>query len=222
MIDRTTPAGLAAAIALAAAPAAAQDAGWSYQDAYAGWRGTAIVGADVHGAFGEEVGDVEDLILGADGAIDQVVIEAGGVLEVGDTEFGVPWSQVRVAPEVERVMIPLSEEQVEDATGWRAPERLETAAPGDDQWSMRALLDQPVDLEGDADFGEVEDLIFRRDGALLAIVIEAGGDRFALPWERFAVQQGDAGLAVAMTPDEVQALGRFNYRALDDEVFGDD
>ena len=42
---------------------------------------------EVYGETGEEAGEVEDLIIGPDGALQAVIVEVGGFLDIGDTQI---------------------------------------------------------------------------------------------------------------------------------------
>ena len=51
---------------------------------------TALDDVDVVTADGEEVGDVEEALIGADGSLAAVVVEAGGFLGIGDENRVLP------------------------------------------------------------------------------------------------------------------------------------
>ena len=51
----------------------------------------------VHDAAGEEVGDVEGMIVNESGTVDALVIGFGGVLGLAEKLVAVPWSKVAVA-----------------------------------------------------------------------------------------------------------------------------
>ncbi len=48
-----------------------------------------LIGTTVYGANDENVGDIEDVILSADGAVDSVIINVGGFLGIGEKEVAV-------------------------------------------------------------------------------------------------------------------------------------
>lgn len=135
MLKRTST--IAIIAAMAAAPAMAQDTttvdpvsqagtltaenvvsleGWAYDDLYA--RGMSaeefIDEYEVYGAAGEEIGDVEDVIVGADGEVLAVVAEIGGFIDIGDTHVAVPWGEIEMNVAGQAITIPVTEENVED------------------------------------------------------------------------------------------------------------
>jgi hypothetical protein len=103
-------------LCLVAAPAFADDAATGpaldaeleYGEAY---RATTLLGTEIHitsdslpenraamietDAAWEEVGEIGDMLIGVDGALEAVVIDVGGFLGVGEKEVAVPWSALR-------------------------------------------------------------------------------------------------------------------------------
>jgi len=65
-----------------------------------------------------------------------VIVEAGGFLDIGDTHYRVPWQDVELTPDLERVTVPVTAENVDEYSifpedeepaaerGFRASERL--------------------------------------------------------------------------------------------------
>ncbi len=55
-----------------------------------------LIGQIVYAKDGQQIGDIEDIILGAkDNSIDGVIIGAGGVLNVGDKKVGVRYAALK-------------------------------------------------------------------------------------------------------------------------------
>lgn len=52
--------------------------------------------ANVYGINGEEVGEIDELILTADGKIDRVVLEVGGFLGIGEREVAIPFDRMTI------------------------------------------------------------------------------------------------------------------------------
>ena len=156
---------------------------WQYDPLYTeGWRADWLLDNDVLGPTGEEIGEVEDLIIGPDGRILSLVAEVGGFWDIGDTHVNIPWQEVVLGANFEYAQIPVSEETAEDygmyvgrltptvaatdmvqvddvETGWRA-------------WRARELIGDYAYLQDLADYGYVTDLVFDRAGELQAVVVE--------------------------------------------------
>lgn len=67
-----------------------------------------LLNAHVVNHQGEELGEIEELVLNGDGAIQYVVISHGGVLDLGDKVVAVPWNQTRLAVDDDHVVMDLT------------------------------------------------------------------------------------------------------------------
>lgn len=80
-----------------------------------------LEGEDVYGSLNEEIGDVSDLVIGADGTVAAIVIEVGGFLGIGQKDVLVDWNAVEIVTEGDddlRVLAPtLTREMLEQAEG---------------------------------------------------------------------------------------------------------
>lgn len=86
-------AGLLAASSLATAPALAAD-NMQTQDEL---RTSKLVGADVYNDANENIGSVEDIVLKADGSMDEVVLSVGGFIGIGEKYVAVPYSDLKIS-----------------------------------------------------------------------------------------------------------------------------
>jgi sporulation protein YlmC with PRC-barrel domain len=75
-----------------------------------------LIGKNVYGANGNQVGEVNNLLIGADGRVHAAVIEFGGFLGIGEHKVAVPWDQLTVAKD--RVTTNMTEAQVKAAPQW--------------------------------------------------------------------------------------------------------
>lgn len=87
---------------------------WDTETLYqSGWSAEALFDREVFGENGEEIGDVEDLIVGSNGELLALVAEVGGLWDIGDTHVSVPWDQVVIGDDG-AVAIPVTEDNVDD------------------------------------------------------------------------------------------------------------
>lgn len=77
-----------------------------------GWSAESFFGTEVVSESGEEIGDVEDLLVSSDGKLLSVVAEVGGFWDIGDTHVSVPWDQVAIRNDG-TVQIPVTEDNVD-------------------------------------------------------------------------------------------------------------
>ena len=195
---------LFALAAAAAMPAAAQQTSqplgeadvvaltdWTYDRLYAEGISaeTFIDEMAVHDPSGEDIGDVEDILIGHDGKVLAIVAEVGGLWDIGDTHVSVPIDLVQVIGDAARV--PVTEETVDDYDFWGEDEAsaAEAGAVGSEvvtgiddvdlprAWRATELIGDRARLtdgDGYANYGYVSDLILR-DGQVAAVVIDPAG-----------------------------------------------
>lgn len=202
---------------------------WSYDRLYSsGWRARDLIEVEAKGAEGETVGSVEDLIVDPEGTLIGIVVEAGGVIDIGDQHLFVPWREVDVAADVASVSVPLREDNIEDfELGDVFPlESGKVLGEGDEPkspWKATNLIDSGVSARGIATYGIVEDLIFGRDAALMAVVVDPDdtfdeGGPYAFPYLDSAYDPLINAYTVPYTPEESARLAPFDYSALEGRV----
>ncbi len=62
------------------------------------WRATELNGATVYNDEGSSIGTINDLLVGSEGKIDNVVLSVGGFLGVGSRYVEVPFSKLKFQP----------------------------------------------------------------------------------------------------------------------------
>ncbi|WP_230531965.1 PRC-barrel domain-containing protein [Microvirga roseola] len=212
---------------------------WSYNDIYrSGWSAERLLDdAEVIGPLGEEIGNVENIIISDQGQILGIVAEVGGFWDIGDTHVFVPWNQVRVSPTLDRVVIPVTEENVEEYT-YGANDILTRGAVTQTQvvddnletgprlWKATDLMDDYAYLRGDVGYGYVNDLIFSTDGTLQALVVNAatayGGGYRAFPAYGYGYgagwNPGAANINLGYDETDVVNLAPFEYNRMPGRV----
>lgn len=84
--------GLALAVAAPVSSSLAADAMQTADE----YRTSKLVGAEVYNEANENIGSIEDIVLKADGAMDEVVLSVGGFLGIGEKFVAVPFSDLKV------------------------------------------------------------------------------------------------------------------------------
>jgi len=85
----------------------------------AGVQAEQIIGRDVYGPTGDEIGEVNDLLMDPrSGEIREVIIAYGGFLGLGERLVSVPWSEVQFSADGESIIAPMTEDQLESAQAW--------------------------------------------------------------------------------------------------------
>jgi sporulation protein YlmC with PRC-barrel domain len=207
MTKFTTTAALLAATALTAAPLAAQDeqadmttpiqdaevvplTQWTYDDLYEqGVSAEAFIDdMEVYSPNGEQIGDMEDIILSPEGDVIAIVAEVGGFWDIGDTHVSVPFEEVEMTEDGEGITVPVTEENVEDydfAADTFDPQAMsDETMPGVDDamfapraWRASELIGDYARLrDGDTfmNYGYVSDLVLS-EGQVEAVVVQPTG-----------------------------------------------
>jgi sporulation protein YlmC with PRC-barrel domain len=72
--------------------------GGALQKSHGSWRSSKLVGATVYNDRGDNIGTIDDLLIGNDGKISNAVISVGGFLGLGSKLVEVPFSQLKFEP----------------------------------------------------------------------------------------------------------------------------
>ena len=79
-----------------ATPVGGQRAGFVQNQNTNEWRASKLIGASVYGPSDDSIGDINDVIIGADGQIKAVVVGVGGFLGVGEKNVALPFDALTV------------------------------------------------------------------------------------------------------------------------------
>ncbi len=90
---------------LAAIPVAAQaqaavttTANGGLEQSHGQWRSSKLVGASVYNDGGNSIGTVNEMLLGSDGQVSNVVLSVGGFIGIGTKYVEVPFSKLKFEP----------------------------------------------------------------------------------------------------------------------------
>jgi hypothetical protein len=107
---------------------------------------TSILGKNVEGPNGENLGRVVDLLADAEGHVRVAIIDFGGFLGVGTRRIAVDWPLLRFNPKTRDKPLTLSVTR----------EKLQSAPEYKDSMSPRVLMPPPEALQNAADTGEAK------------------------------------------------------------------
>ncbi|MGP1395624.1 MAG: PRC-barrel domain-containing protein [Inquilinaceae bacterium] len=231
MSTRTkTTTALAAILGLAATGAAtawAQDRvdlqTWDRDRLNNAWQADQLIEeADAYGIDGEEIGEVEDIIVGPDDKIRSIIVEAGGFLDIGDTHFAVPWNEVEIEG-YDTVRVPVSEDTLEDYDIFRDmdDEPVERRA-----WRVSELIGDYAYLEDDMRYGYVDDVLFDSEGKIVAVTantsaVNGYGGPYAYPYYGYDYgwTPGSDRYGLGYTRSDVADVEVIDYEVMEPEVF---
>jgi sporulation protein YlmC with PRC-barrel domain len=83
-------------------------------------RASKLIGADVENAQGEDLGQIEDIVLDPqDGQVAYAVLSFGGFLGLGEKYFAIPWSALTAkAGEDDTLILNVDKERLKNAPGF--------------------------------------------------------------------------------------------------------
>lgn len=86
------------------------------------WRSSKLIGLTVYNTANEKIGDVNDLILGADGKISSAVIGVGGFLGMGEKLVAISFSDLQLNRDTDgsmRVVVNSTKDALENAPDFK-------------------------------------------------------------------------------------------------------
>jgi sporulation protein YlmC with PRC-barrel domain len=86
-------------------------------------RAEQMIGADVRNMENEDLGEIEDVVLAKEGGASYVVLSHGGFLGLGDKQVAVPFSELKVAGNLDVFYVAMTEEQIENAPSFERGSR---------------------------------------------------------------------------------------------------
>jgi len=92
-----------------------------YQRANDDWPVSEIIGTQVLNTAGEDIGDVNELILSNDGKIRAVIIGVGGFLGMGERDVAVAFDSLKIARDKDNdevITVDASKEALKSAPRW--------------------------------------------------------------------------------------------------------
>lgn len=80
---------------------------------------TSIIGDTVKNLQGEDLGDIEELMIDLnEGNVAYAVLSFGGIAGLGDKLFAIPWKALRLRPEEHEFVLDIRKENLEQAPGF--------------------------------------------------------------------------------------------------------
>lgn len=72
-----------------------------------------LIGQDIENAAGEDVGEVNSVILGQDGKVEAVIVGVGGFLGIGERDVAIDWNDLSFGNNGEQIVANVTREQLE-------------------------------------------------------------------------------------------------------------
>lgn len=166
------------------------------------WSALDLLGADVRDRAGEDIGEVEDVLFGAEGYALALIVELDEFLEIEEPLVSVPLSLLEVLPGEDAVRAPVAAEGLQTYTAFDrriltqrlvsneitgiAEDDLDVVRTAPDLFLLEEeLLGEYAPLPGTDSYGYVHDLLFTPEGRLETVVVSATAgpfDDLAVPY----------------------------------------
>ncbi|HEX6978206.1 MAG TPA: PRC-barrel domain-containing protein [Alphaproteobacteria bacterium] len=62
-----------------------------------------LIGMDVKNAEGDNIGEIDEILMGKDGKVSHAILSVGGFLGVGERHVQVPFSEIQIQPDGRQV-----------------------------------------------------------------------------------------------------------------------
>lgn len=180
-----------------------------------------LLGEDVEGANGEKIARVDDVVIGADGRAQNIVVSSGEFLGLGGKKGALDFKAVDIAvtrdnePEVS---VSMTGEAIGAVAEFVTDEQNDYSLASEILGAEAGLLPGG----GDGEKVVVNDIVFDPDGAVEYLIVQksvlgaiGAGDKYAVAYSDLTVEQGDGGLVLAMTESELEAAPKFDMSRAD-------
>jgi hypothetical protein len=97
-------------------------------------RSSQIVGMSVKNSKGQNLGKIDELIIGQDGAVKYAILSHGGLLGIGDKLVPIPWRALKPGTEDKTLMVNIDKAALEKAPSFEAKEWPSFAEP---EWQRK-------------------------------------------------------------------------------------
>lgn len=83
------------------------------------WRASKLIGIDVVSREGDELGEIEEVVVDPEGGrVGYVILSFDGFLREGDKYFAIPWRALRYDAHEEQMVLNVDRDRLEDAPGF--------------------------------------------------------------------------------------------------------
>jgi len=205
---------------------------WAYDPLYAdGVSVDRLIGHDVLDSSGDDIGQVENVLIAPDGQAVALIAEVGGLWELGDTHISIPWDEIEVT--LDGAVVPVTEETVDDYSLFRDNYLMREEASSEIQevggdgwgevltgprvWRATELIgDYARLIEGEefVEYGLINDIILK-DGQVAAAVVspDLQGRAYAYPY--YGWTAGSPFYDLPYDAAEADTLEPFDYDQLE-------
>ena len=135
---------------------------------YQGWRASKVLGQEVKAKDGGKLGTVRNILINQVGHIEALIVEGESLSGRKEFVFRIPWRQLNAAS--------LPDSISTDLTRADRPEhgifsREKKGSPTPDAFALTQVIGEFARLQAGQGFGYVSDVVFSREGAMIAVLV---------------------------------------------------
>lgn len=172
-----------------------------------------LIGAEVIGADGDKIANVEDLLVNSSGDVDSVIFRAGDFIDMVGDKGALEFDQldlVASGQDEPRFTVSMTDQAIQEVDDFEQD--------GLNDYRLASeMIGTTADLANSDDSARIEDIIITGDGSVAYAVISdpmAMEEMRQLAFNRISVEQGDGGsIVIDATAQDISMMPLFAYRS---------
>lgn len=211
---------------------------WNYDDLYnaGGFDADWILDRDVSTSDEADIGSVENVLINDKNQIEAIIVQIGGVWDIGDTHVAVPWDQVNISDG--NIQVPLTADNYDDFNLFEGDNEYvsksalqqtmqveENVDTGSKIWKLSDLINDYATMGSGVGYGIIDNVLFNDNGEIQAVVISSSGrgytgGRYAYPFYGYGYGWTPAhgSYNLPYSSDDISGMSDFDI----DQYVGDD
>jgi sporulation protein YlmC with PRC-barrel domain len=201
-----------------------------------------IIGRTIENLNGENVGEVESVVIDQDGKVRYVIVGVGGFLGIGEKTVALKWDDLTISENGEKVVTVATKDQLAALPEHKYPESVkpgtvysydeavktnptleERTAPAAGTVGIAAsrLVGAKVTNANGDNIGEIHEVLLSPEGEADALVVDVGGflgmgeHTVTMKWTDVSIRSDDDDtlvVATDMTKEQLQTLPEYELR----------
>jgi sporulation protein YlmC with PRC-barrel domain len=204
-----------------------------------------LIGRTIENANGDNVGEIESVVIDQDGKVRYVIAGVGGFLGIGEKNVALEWEDLTISENGEKVVTAATKDQLAALPEHKYPETVkpgsvypydeavrtnptleEATAPAAGILGIAAsdLVGAKVENANGDNIGEIHEVLLSSEGNAEALVVDVGGflgmgeHTVAMKWTDVSIRSEDNNAVVVtteMTKDQLQGLPEYELRRVE-------
>jgi sporulation protein YlmC with PRC-barrel domain len=203
-----------------------------------------LIGRTIENPTGENVGEIESVVLDQSGKVQYAIVGVGGFLGIGEKKVAMEWADLTISENGEKVVTVATKDQLAALPDYKYPE---TAKPGtvysyDEAVKTNPTLEEQTTpaagIEGIAasklvgatvtnangdSIGEIHEVLLSAEGEADALIVDVGGflgmgeHTVAMKWTDISIRSDDNNtlvVATEMTKEQLQDLPEYELQSV--------